>query len=123
MNGYVCFYNGKRWECYASSMFDAKEKAVAYFKPPKSKQHMVRAVLAKWAAPQPEHDLKDVPCECCGYMTYHREHMGCIRAATPKAAPMSSINRLIAYSAAEKLRELGFAWDEEAEAWLNSAGY
>ena len=34
---------------------------------------------------------------------------------------MSSINRLIAYSAAEKLRELGFAWDEEAEAWLNSA--
>lgn len=87
MNGYVCFYNGKRWECYASSMFDAKEKAVAYFKPPKSKQHMVRAVLAKWAAPQPEHDLKDVPCECCGYMTYHREHMGCIRAAAPKAAP------------------------------------
>ena len=34
MNEYVCFYNGKRWECYASSMFDAKEKAVAYFKPP-----------------------------------------------------------------------------------------
>jgi hypothetical protein len=33
--------------------------------------------------PQPkrEHDLKDVRCECCGYMTYHREHMGCIRAA------------------------------------------
>ena len=87
MNEYVCFYNGKRWECYASSMFAAKEKAVAYFKPPKSKQHMVRAVLAKWAAPQPEHDLKDVPCECCGYMTYHREHMGCIRAAAPKAAP------------------------------------
>ena len=28
-----------------------------------------------------EHDLKDVRCECCGYMTYHREHMGCIRAA------------------------------------------
>ena len=30
MNGYVCFYAGKRWECYASSMFAAKEKAVAY---------------------------------------------------------------------------------------------
>ena len=29
----------------------------------------------------PEHELKDVRCECCGYMTYHREHMGCIRAA------------------------------------------
>ena len=39
--------------------------------------------------PQPkrEHDLKDVRCECCGYMTYHREHMGCIRAATPQPQP------------------------------------
>jgi hypothetical protein len=27
-----------------------------------------------------EHNLQDVRCECCGYMTYHREHMGCIRA-------------------------------------------
>lgn len=33
---------------------------------------------------------------------------------------MSQINRVIAYSAATKLRELGFAWDEAAEAWLNS---
>lgn len=32
------------------------------------------------AAPAREHDLQDVRCECCGYMTYHREHMGCIRA-------------------------------------------
>ena len=40
-----------------------------------------------YTAPQPEHDLKDVPCACCGYMTHHREHMGCIRAAAPKAAP------------------------------------
>jgi hypothetical protein len=39
--------------------------------------------------PQPnrEHDLKDVRCECCGYMTYHREHMGCIRAAAPQPQP------------------------------------
>lgn len=29
----------------------------------------------------PEHNLSDVRCGCCGYMTYHREHMGCIRAA------------------------------------------
>ena len=33
----------------------------------------------------PEHALKDVRCECCGYMTYHREHIGCIRAALPTA--------------------------------------
>lgn len=34
--------------------------------------------------PVVEHELKDVRCECCGYMTHHREHMGCIRAARPK---------------------------------------
>jgi hypothetical protein len=27
------------------------------------------------------HDLEDIRCECCGYMTYHTEHIGCIRAA------------------------------------------
>ena len=32
-------------------------------------------------AEKQEHDLNDVRCECCGYMTYHREHMGCIKAA------------------------------------------
>lgn len=56
MNGYVCFYNGKRWECHASSMFDAKEKAVAHFKPPKSKQHMVSVVLAEKDGQQVVHD-------------------------------------------------------------------
>ena len=38
--------------------------------------------------PVSEHDLHDVRCECCGYMTHHREHMGCIRAAY--AAPVSA---------------------------------
>ena len=45
------------------------------------------------AAPQPEpvesepvaeHELQDIRCECCGYMTYHREHIGCIRSSTPQ---------------------------------------
>jgi hypothetical protein len=35
------------------------------------------------AMAQREHDLSDVRCGNCGYMTYHREHMGCIRAAKP----------------------------------------
>lgn len=39
--------------------------------------------------PAPEHKLKDVRCECCGYMTHHREHMGCIRAAQPKREPLT----------------------------------
>ena len=28
----------------------------------------------------------DVRCEGCGYMTYHREHMGCVKAARELAA-------------------------------------
>ena len=39
------------------------------------------------ALPQGEHDLEDVRCQCCGYMTYHREHMGCIRSAYKQALP------------------------------------
>ena len=31
-----------------------------------------------------EHDLQDICCGCCGYMTYHSEHQGCIHAAHPK---------------------------------------
>lgn len=31
---------------------------------------------------QAEHNMTDIRCECCGYLTYQREHMGCIRAAT-----------------------------------------
>lgn len=47
MNGYIAFYNDKRHELHATSLFDAKTKAVAHFKPPKSKAHMVSVVLAE----------------------------------------------------------------------------
>jgi hypothetical protein len=47
MNGYVCFYNGKRLEVYAASLLEAKNKAVAHFKPAKSKVHMVTCMLAE----------------------------------------------------------------------------
>ena len=47
MCGYVCFYNNKRIELYATSLFEAKTKAVALFKPPKSKQHMISVLLAE----------------------------------------------------------------------------
>lgn len=45
--GYVAFYNGKRHELYAPSLYAAKLAAVAHFKPPKSKAHMVSVVLAE----------------------------------------------------------------------------
>ena len=47
MNGYVCFYSGKRIEIYADTLYQAKEKAVLEFKAPKSKRHMVSVMLAE----------------------------------------------------------------------------
>lgn len=47
MNGYIAFYDGKKYELHAESMISAKEIATAYFKPPKSKRHMVSVVLAE----------------------------------------------------------------------------
>lgn len=47
MNGYVCFYNSKRIELQAKDLWDAKQKAVAQFKAPRSKQHLVSVVLAE----------------------------------------------------------------------------
>lgn len=38
-------------------------------------------------------------------------------AEQAEPAPMSQPNRLVAYSAAAKLRELGYEWDKENEVW------
>ena len=48
--GYVYFYQNKRIELYAASQLAAKEIAVAYFKPPKSKKHMVHGMVAEDAS-------------------------------------------------------------------------
>ena len=45
--GYIAFYEGNRLEFYSSSLAAAKDKAVLYFKPPKSKKHMVHVHLAE----------------------------------------------------------------------------
>ena len=42
----------------------------------------------------------------------------CEAMGAPAQAPMSPDNRLIAYKAASRLRELGFEWDVVAEEWL-----
>lgn len=47
MNGYKAFYNGKSIEVYATTLFEAKTKAVAVFKPRKSQEHMVSVVLCE----------------------------------------------------------------------------
>ena len=45
--GYVCFFNGKRIEIFADSMFQAREHAEKVFKPSKSKKHMISVILAE----------------------------------------------------------------------------
>lgn len=46
-SGYVYFYNGKEIALYAPNLAAAKDKAVAHFKPPKSKRHMVHGMIAE----------------------------------------------------------------------------
>ena len=45
------------------------------------------------AARQPDtpEPVVDVRCEGCGYMTHHREHMGCVRAAKQHTHPAPSV--------------------------------
>lgn len=49
MNGYVFFFENKRIELTADSMYAAKLKAIEQFKPRKSQQHMVHGGLAEVA--------------------------------------------------------------------------
>ena len=59
MNGYVCFYNEKRIEVHAETLYDAKVKALAQFKPPKSKAYMVSVVLAELGGKEVTHVAVD----------------------------------------------------------------
>ena len=45
MNGYVCFYKGRRFEVYAETSYAAQQKAAAHFKAKKS--YEVTVMLAE----------------------------------------------------------------------------
>ena len=45
--GYIALYQSRRTEIYAASLYEAKEKALAFFKPPKSRKHLVSVHLAE----------------------------------------------------------------------------
>lgn len=47
MNGYKAFYNGKSIEVMADTLYQAKLKAIAIFKPRKSQEHMVSVVCCE----------------------------------------------------------------------------
>ncbi len=45
MNKYIGYFNGKQTTVEAETSYEALQKAVAIFKPAKSKQHMVHVHL------------------------------------------------------------------------------
>jgi hypothetical protein len=47
MNTYLFFFNDKRVEIEAVSLYAAKLSAIAHFKPAKSKQHMVHGAVVE----------------------------------------------------------------------------
>jgi len=49
----------------------------------------LRAALSQ--QPATTEPVVDVRCEGCGYMTHHREHMGCVRAAKQHTHPVPSV--------------------------------
>lgn len=53
MNGYICFYRGRRCEVYADTSFAAQQKAAQVFKARKSWE--VTVVLAERAGEQVKH--------------------------------------------------------------------
>ena len=60
MNGYIAFYNSSKKEIYANSAYEAQEKAIVLFMPPKSKRHMVSVHLAELDGKQVVHSTGDV---------------------------------------------------------------
>lgn len=47
MHGFKAFYNSKTVDVYAESLYAAKLKAIAHFKPRKSQEHMISVMLCE----------------------------------------------------------------------------
>lgn len=55
MHGFKAFYGSRTADIYADTLFQAKEKAIAIFNPPKSKRHTVSVVLCEKDGKQVTH--------------------------------------------------------------------
>lgn len=73
------------------------------------------AILAK--QPATGEPVVGVRCEGCGYMTHHREHMGCVRAAKQHTHPAPSVPADVVRDAISTVREhyRGTDWGKAAE--------
>ncbi|MEE9581101.1 MAG: hypothetical protein V3V74_07295 [Nitrosomonadaceae bacterium] len=55
MHGYKALFNGQETDIHANSQYEAKQKAVEYFKPRKSQAHMVHVHLCEKNGEQVTH--------------------------------------------------------------------
>jgi hypothetical protein len=60
MNGYIFFYGSARVEIHADSLYQAKQKAAAYFKVKRNKEHMVHGMLAEKNGVQVTHSTSSL---------------------------------------------------------------
>ena len=59
MNGYIGFYNGEQVDILAATKYEAVIKAMAHFRAPRSRQHMVHVELAERSGKQVTHVAVD----------------------------------------------------------------
>jgi hypothetical protein len=60
MNGYIAFYQGKRLEIHAASLYTAKLEAIKLLKVPKSKQGLLAVELAETPAGPVIHSTAEI---------------------------------------------------------------
>jgi len=61
MNGYICFYNGRKCEVQASSSYDAQRQAAEQLKVKPGKRYLIEVCLAEKAGEQVTLDPTQLP--------------------------------------------------------------
>lgn len=56
MNGYIAFFNGRKCEIRANSLYDAKQEAVRLLRVPKTQMGLLAVVLAEKNVEAVTHD-------------------------------------------------------------------
>lgn len=81
----------------------------------------LRAAIQQAEAQQPAtgEPVVDVRCEGCGYMTHHREHMGCVRSAKQHTHPAPSVPDDVVRDAAQEAVEELHKLNEYAIVYIN----
>lgn len=47
MNGYICYFMGRTWECHADTSYQATQLAIKHFNPSKKYKHMMHVMIAE----------------------------------------------------------------------------